>query len=94
MSGDLAEVADKSVRGSLLLFLGEAGSTVILAVGFILVARFLGPEYYGVYSISFAVPAIIISLIGLGLDESIVRFSAKLRSENTAPKLYEERDHV
>jgi hypothetical protein len=24
MSGDLAEVADKSVRGSLLLFLGEA----------------------------------------------------------------------
>jgi O-antigen/teichoic acid export membrane protein len=87
MSGDLAEVADKSVRGSLLLFLGEAGSTVILAVGSILVARFLGPEYYGVYSISLAVPAIIISLIGLGLDETIVRFSAKLRSENRTSQL-------
>jgi O-antigen/teichoic acid export membrane protein len=87
MSGDLTEVADKSVRGGLVLFLSEAGSTTILALGSILVARFLGPEYYGVYSISLAAPAIIISLIGLGLDETIIRFSAKLRSENRSAQL-------
>ncbi len=87
MSDSLAEAADKSVRGSLILFLGEAGSTIILAAGSILIARFLGPEYYGAYAISLAVPAILIYLIGLGLDEAIIRFSARLRSENRPKQL-------
>ena len=65
MCGELVDVAEQSVRGSLILFLGDAASTIILAVGSILIARFLGPEYYGIYSITLAVPAIIISLIGL-----------------------------
>jgi len=87
MGDRLADAADKSVRGSLILFLGEAGSIIILAAGSILIARFLGHEYYGVYAISLAVRAILIYLIGLGLDEAIIRFSAKLRSENRPKQL-------
>ena len=87
MCGELVDVAEQSVRGSLILFLGDAASTIILAVGSILIARFLGPEYYGIYSITLAVPAIIISLIGLGLDSAVVRFSARYRSEDRPEQL-------
>jgi O-antigen/teichoic acid export membrane protein len=87
MCSELVEVAGQSVRGSFLLFLGDALSTVVLAVGSILLARFLGPEYYGIYSITLAVPAILISLIGLGLDSAVIRFSARFRSENRAELL-------
>jgi O-antigen/teichoic acid export membrane protein len=84
---ELVEVAGQSVRGSFLLFLGDALSTVVLAVGSILLARFLGPEYYGTYSITLAIPAILISLIGLGLDSAVIRFSARFRSESRAELL-------
>jgi len=85
--GKLVDVASQSVRGGFLLFFGDALSTVILAVGSILLARFLGPEYYGIYSITLAVPAILISLIGLGLDYAVTRFSARFRSENRPEQL-------
>lgn len=82
MSSELADVANQSVRGSFTLFIGDALSTVMLAVGSILIARFLGPEGYGIYSLTIAAPAILISLIGLGIDSAIIRFAAKSRAEN------------
>ncbi len=87
MCGELVDVAGQSVRGGFILFVGDAVSTFILAVGSILVARFLGPEYYGVYSVVLAAPAVFNSLIMLGLDEAVIRFSARLRSENRPKQL-------
>jgi len=81
MSSDLVDIASQSAKGSFTLLVGDAVSTIVLALGSILIARFLGPEGYGVYSLAIAAPAIFISLIGLGVDSAVVRFLAKFRSE-------------
>jgi len=81
MPSDLTGIASQSAKGSFTLFLGDAVSTTVLALGLILIARFLGPGGYGVYSLALAIPAIFISLISLGVDSAAVRFLAKFRSE-------------
>ncbi|MCX8193724.1 MAG: oligosaccharide flippase family protein [Nitrososphaeria archaeon] len=80
-AGRLFDVADESVRGGLALFIGDSISTIILALGSILIARFLGPEGYGLYSITFAVPTLMLSFISLGIDQAVIRFPARLRVE-------------
>ena len=52
MSEKLTDIAENSVRGGFFLFAGNALSTIILAVGSILIARLLGPEDYGLYNIT------------------------------------------
>ncbi|MBC7113080.1 MAG: oligosaccharide flippase family protein [Candidatus Methanomethyliales bacterium] len=69
MTGGLVEVATDSARGGFWLFLSEFVSTVFLAVGSILIARLLGPSNYGVYSITLSAPIIIVSVIGLGINQ-------------------------
>jgi len=82
MSNRLVEIAEDSARGGFSLFLGDASSTIILAVGSILVARLLGPSGYGIYSLTLVAPMLLGSLIGLGVDYAVVRFPAKFRVEN------------
>ncbi|MEM3550704.1 MAG: oligosaccharide flippase family protein [Candidatus Bathyarchaeia archaeon] len=81
MSDSLMNVAGDSARGALLLFLGDFASTAILAIGYILIARFLGPEGYGLYTLSLVPQMILTSLISVGLDSATIRFAAKYRAE-------------
>ncbi|MEM4693512.1 MAG: oligosaccharide flippase family protein [Nitrososphaerota archaeon] len=78
----LYDVADESVKSGLALFTGDVLSTIILAIGSILIARFLGPEGYGLYSLSLVIPTIMLSLIALGIDHAVIRFPAKLKAED------------
>jgi len=82
MSDRLVELAEDSARGGFSLFLGSASSTVILAVGSILVARLLNPGGYGVYSLALVAPSLLGSIIGLGVDYAVIRFPAKFKAEN------------
>ncbi|MEM2261641.1 MAG: oligosaccharide flippase family protein, partial [Ignisphaera sp.] len=70
----LFNIAEESIRGVLALFTGDVLSTIILAIGSILMARFLGPEGYGLYSLSLVIPTIMLSLIALGIDHAVIRF--------------------
>lgn len=79
--GGIVEFAERSAKDSFTLFIGDFSSAALLAVSSIIIARLLGPEGYGIYSISFAAPALIISLIGLGLDSAAIRFPAKYIAE-------------
>ncbi|MEM0471729.1 MAG: flippase [Sulfolobales archaeon] len=81
-SNKLVRIAEDAVRGGLFLLTGNALSTVISAVGSIIIARLLGPENYGVYSISLVIPSLLIGFIGFGLDAALVRYSARLRAES------------
>ncbi len=81
MPDEITQIARDSARGGFSLFLGDASSTAILAVGSILIARFLGPAGYGLYSLALVVPALLVSLISLGIDEALVRFPAKFKAE-------------
>ena len=80
-SGDVVKLVEHSARDSFTLFVGDFSSAALLAVSSIVVARLLGPEDYGVYSISFVAPALLISLVGLGLDAAAIRFPAKYIAE-------------
>jgi len=76
MSKELSEIAKVSARTGFFLFLGNSLSTVIMAVGSILIARLLGPENYGLYTVAMIVPSILVPLIDLGISPALTRFCA------------------
>jgi len=80
MSGRLVEVAEDSVRGGFFLFAGNASQLVVLAVASIVIARLLGPEDYGLYSLSLVVPSILAGLVDFGIVSALIRFLAKFKS--------------
>jgi hypothetical protein len=59
MSENLAEIAEDSARGGFFLFTGNALSYAILAIGSIIIGRLLGPENFGLYSLSLVVPSLL-----------------------------------
>ena len=81
MSKKLVEIAEESARGGFFLFTGNASSLAILAIGSIILARLLGPENYGLFSLSLVVPSILVGFLDLGVRSALVRFSAKFRAE-------------
>jgi len=76
------EMGITSARGSLHLFLGVALSTVIMAVGTIVLARLLMPAEYGLYTVALA-PSLMIGLFGdWGISSAITKYTACARVEN------------
>ena len=80
-SDELTTIAQKATRGGLFLFIGNASSTLILALGAILVARLLGPFSYGLYALAIAIPGLLLDLADPGLNYALVRLPARFRSE-------------
>jgi len=81
MSDDLSSVISSTTRGIFYLATGNVVATLAQAVAVFIIARLLGPELYGVYTVALSVPLLIIAFIGFGIDESMVRFSANLREK-------------
>jgi O-antigen/teichoic acid export membrane protein len=52
-----------------------------MAIGTILVGRFLGPELYGQYTLALVAPTLLLSLADLGLNEGLIRYVANLRAK-------------
>jgi O-antigen/teichoic acid export membrane protein len=80
-SDELTTIAQKAARGGLFLFIGNASSTVILAVGAIVVARLLGPFNYGLYTLTVTVPVLLVALADVGMNYALIRLPARLRAE-------------
>jgi len=81
-SGNLSEIGKASARSSFHLFLGQASSTLIMAATAVMVGRLLGPEKYGVYTVALTVPSLLILFLDLGISSALVRFVAKLCSDD------------
>jgi O-antigen/teichoic acid export membrane protein len=75
---ELTAIAQKAARGGVFLFIGYASSTVILAVGMIMVARLLGPSSYGLYTLATVVPLLLVPLSDVGMNFALVRLPARL----------------
>jgi len=84
---DLAEIAKHSVRGSLYLVTGNILATLIQAIGVFVVARLLGPELYGIYTLSLVVPTLLIQVVDLGVNQGLIRYSAYLRANARADEI-------
>jgi O-antigen/teichoic acid export membrane protein len=77
-TGDIAKV---SAKGSFDLLWGLIVSTVISAVGVIFIARLLGSDEYGLYTIVLTVPVIIGIFRDWGVNSAMVKFTAQFRAE-------------
>jgi len=69
-------VAQESARGTLILFVGNLAYTAITAAAAILIARLLGPDSYGIYTLVFVVPSILSLFVGLGVNTAVTRYVA------------------
>lgn len=70
------EIAKESTRGSLILFVGNVLSTAISAANVVIIARLLGPDSYGKYTLALVIPNILLLFAGLGVNLAVTRYSA------------------
>ena len=85
---ELTRVARKAAGGGVYLFVGNASSTVILAVGIIIVARLLGPHDYGLYTLALTIPTLLAALSDVGMSYALVRLPAKSKSEGDPARAF------
>lgn len=81
MEPNLANLAQESTKGSIILVSGTIIATVISAVVSILIGRYLGPENYGLYSLALVVPQIFFLITDFGIREGIVKFTIEARTK-------------
>ncbi len=77
-AGDIAKV---SAKGSFHVLWGLVVSTIIASVGTIFIARLLGSDLYGLYTVVLTVPAIIQIFRDWGINFAMIKFTAQYRAE-------------
>jgi O-antigen/teichoic acid export membrane protein len=83
------EMGKTSATGSFRLLIGVAVSTVILAVGSIILGRLLTPDEYGLYGIV-VVPATLINLFrDWGINSAMTKYIASLRATNREQEIHD-----
>jgi O-antigen/teichoic acid export membrane protein len=76
------EMGKTSATGSFQLLIGVATSTIIMAVGTVILTRVLGKDNYGLYTLSLA-PGLMINLFrDWGVNSAMTKHLAGLRAEN------------
>jgi len=83
------EMGKVSVTGSFQLFIGKAASTVILAVGSIILARLMTPTEYGLYTIAL-VPSVTMSLFrDWGIGRAMAKYIAHYKAVGKDEKIHD-----
>jgi O-antigen/teichoic acid export membrane protein len=77
-----ADMAKVSVKGGFHVMWGLVVSTVISAVGTIIIAMLLGEENYGLYAIALTAPTMIVLFRDWGINYAIIRYTAQNNAEN------------
>jgi O-antigen/teichoic acid export membrane protein len=77
-----ADMAKVSVKGGFHVMWGLVASTVISAVGTILIAWLLGEDNYGLYAIALTAPNLIVLFRDWGVTSAMVRYTAQSNAEN------------
>ena len=75
-------IAKISAKGGFNLFWGLAASTVISALGVIIVARLLSPAEYGLVAIALTAPSLITIFRDWGINSATIKYTAQYCSEN------------
>jgi len=82
-----AEMAKVSVKGGFHVMWGLVASTIISAVGTIIIAGLLGPENYGLYYIAMTAPTLIVLFRDWGVTYAMIRYIAQSNDENKAANI-------
>lgn len=83
------ELGKSSATGSFQLFVGVVASTIIMALGTIILARLMTPEDYGLYSIAFIPSYMAVLFRDWGINSALTKYTAGLRAENKEEQTYE-----
>jgi len=79
MSNEIAKVAEESARGGFYLTLGNISSTIVSASSVIIIARILGSELYGLYTVSMVFPQLLLLFVNPGINQGIMKYAASLK---------------
>lgn len=75
-NGSTLQVLEEIATGALFLFSGNVLATLFSAICGILVAKLLGPDLYGAYSLAFVPISFLAVFTGLGLNYALTRYIA------------------
>ena len=75
-------MAKISAKGSFHMLWGLAASTVISAVGTIIISILLGEDNFGLYSIALMAPNLIMLFRDWGVSFAMIRYTAQNNAEN------------
>ena len=81
LAGKAMEMAKVSAKGGFYLFWGIVVSTVVSAVGVIVLARIMQPQDYGLYSIALAAPNLIGTFRDWGMNSAMIKYTAQYSAE-------------
>jgi O-antigen/teichoic acid export membrane protein len=81
------EMARVSAKGGFHVLWGLVASTVISAVGTIIIINLLGSDNYGLYNVALAAPNLISVFRDWGINTAMIKFAAEYRSENNVAKV-------
>jgi O-antigen/teichoic acid export membrane protein len=81
------EMARVSAKGGFHLLWGLVLSTIISAVGTIVIARLLGPDNMGLYTIALAAPTLISTFRDWGVTTAMIKYSAEYNSARDFAKV-------
>ena len=87
MSVKTVDVAEDFARGGFFLILGNIISIVVSAISVFIVARILGPEKYGLYSISIIVPSLLSLFLKMGINEGTIKQLASFKVKGEEGKI-------
>ena len=74
-------------RSSLVVFLALLISKFLVYIYKVVIARYFGPEIYGLYSLGAVIAGLFISIASLGLSEGMLRFVALYRGKNQSSRI-------
>jgi len=77
-----------SATGSLQLFIGKIGSTLMLALGSIIVGIFISPGEYGLYTIALVPAATFLLFQDWGVGTALTKYCANYRAEKKEDELW------
>ena len=77
-----ADMAKVSVRGGFHVMWGLVVSTLVSAVGTIIIASLLGEDNYGLYAIALTAPNLIVLFRDWGVNFAIVRYTAQSKAKD------------
>ena len=83
------QIGKKSATGGFQLFIGQASSTVIMAIGTIILARLITPEEYGLYTVALVPCNMAVLFRGWGINRAITKYTATLRAKKMEEKTYQ-----
>ncbi|PNV77202.1 MAG: hypothetical protein C0200_07360, partial [Thermoproteota archaeon] len=80
----LRNAAEEAAKGSAFIMSGNFISAAILALNSMVLARLLGPDKYGLYSLSISLAPLLIGLSDIGITSFLTRTMALMRNDERA----------